>query len=114
MNLPWVGRTAYDLLLDERDRMRVQVDRLTEHVLRMERVERGLTEQPKEPRSQVVVPGRITKIAERFGSLHSQQSMIAGASRMYLEKRQYGRSENEAWNEVAGWLVEQLNVGEPV
>lgn len=58
MSWPWVSRRAYDLLADERDRalqmcdaIRMSHERLTEHMKRIDRVEHGLSEQPRTPKA---------------------------------------------------------------
>ena len=50
---PWVSRRAYDVLLDERDRLRAVNDQLTEHLTRMHRVEHGVAETPRAPKAKV-------------------------------------------------------------
>jgi len=44
MRLPWVGRTAFNLLIDERDRLREQNDQLLDSVTRVKRKEAGMPE----------------------------------------------------------------------
>jgi hypothetical protein len=41
MKLPWVSRTAYELLLDERDRLRAKKDALKSAARRKRRKQRG-------------------------------------------------------------------------
>ena len=44
MRLPWVSRTAFDLLMDERDRLRKQNDELLDSFTRVRRKEAGMPE----------------------------------------------------------------------
>lgn len=49
MNLPFVSRLAYALLLDERDRLRAQNDKLMEAVVALQRKNFGMREAPPTP-----------------------------------------------------------------
>src|SRR3989304_2331887 len=42
MHWPYVSRRAYDLLVDERDRLRARNDELTDHLVRLARTTNGL------------------------------------------------------------------------
>lgn len=53
MKWPWVSRRAYDLLENERDRLREQNDQLFEHLQRIDRVEHKLPETPRAPRREL-------------------------------------------------------------
>ncbi len=53
MKWPWISRRAYDIVLDERDRLRAVNDQLTEHLVRMHRVEHGVAYTPRPPRAPV-------------------------------------------------------------
>lgn len=44
---PWVARSTLDAVTAERDRLLVQVDKLMDHHVRMERNEHGLSETPR-------------------------------------------------------------------
>ncbi len=48
MRWPWVSRRAFDLAIDERDRLREQNLYLTDSVVRITRREAGLPEIPRE------------------------------------------------------------------
>lgn len=50
MNWPWVSRRAYDVVIDERDRLREQNDALLDHIRRVDRIEHGVPELPRQPR----------------------------------------------------------------
>lgn len=50
MILPWVSRLAYDAVCSERDRLRLQLDSLLDHVKRTDRLEHGVSEVPRPPR----------------------------------------------------------------
>jgi len=64
---PWVSRRAYDVLVDERDRLRTQNDMLLDHVKRIDRTEHGLGELPR-PQRPVVdpMPTELRKHIEGF------------------------------------------------
>jgi len=47
MSLPWVSRLAFDQVVDERDRLRTRVDKLTDDLTRVGRAKQGLRETPK-------------------------------------------------------------------
>jgi len=50
MKWPWVSRRAYDLVVEERDYLRQQVERLQEHHQRIDRIEHGVAEVPRRER----------------------------------------------------------------
>lgn len=101
MRLPWIARTAYNVVLDERDRLRAQNDELLGHVVRMDRVEHGKPEiaperkQPSEP-----MPREIMNVITGFGSHATRQRLENEAWAVY---RQHG-----SWNTVMSRLKEML------
>ena len=76
MRWPWVSRTAYDLLLDERDRLRAKNDNWEDHMRRVERKDRGMTELPTERRKPVEpMPPELERVIEKFSSETIRQSL---------------------------------------
>ena len=71
MKWPWVSRSAYDLLMEERDRLREQNDELLGTYTRIQRVRSGLRETPKpQPRKVETekIPAEIEEIVRGFSS----------------------------------------------
>ena len=50
MNWPWVPRLAYEGVVADRDRLLAQNKELLDHITRMDRVEHGMTEVPRQQR----------------------------------------------------------------
>lgn len=98
--------------MSERDYLREQLRDALDHARRLERRDAGLTEKPREARPAAVAPARITKIAERFGAQATRDGMVSGAMRYYADIRPRFETDADAWDTVASWLVEQLNVPE--
>jgi hypothetical protein len=90
MRWPWVSRLAYELAIEERNRLRGQVDQLLAHVQRMDRVEHGLNElaaerkPPSEP-----MPEEIHEEIQRWGSPATQQRLIDEAWEVYRKTRSW-------------------------
>jgi len=69
VRLPWVSRTAYELLLDERDRLRDKNDSWEDHIRRVERKDRGMTELPVERKEPVeAMPPALERVINKFSS----------------------------------------------
>ena len=98
MRLPWVSRTAYELLLDERDRLRGKNDAWEDHIRRVTRSKEGMTElpterkQPSEP-----IPSSLNHIIDKFDSEHTRQGLRNSAR---LAHHRNGR----AWSEIQAEL----------
>ena len=76
MKWPFISRTAYDLLINERDRMREQVDDLQDHVQRITRRQEGMTESPREAKRSIeAIPPELEAIIMRFGSEQTRTDM---------------------------------------
>ena len=76
MRWPWVSRRAYELLLEEREFLRGQIEALT----RISRASHGLPEEPRKPKTKRPtdpVPVEILELIAGFGS-GPVQSMIRG------------------------------------
>lgn len=102
MRWPWVSRTAYDLLLNERDRLRVKNDTWEDHVKRVERKDRGMTELPtkkKEPMEPI--PSDLAYVIDKFASETTRQSLRNQA-------RIARTREGKAWSEIKAQLEASL------
>ena len=76
MAWPWVSRLAYDLLLDERNRLRDKNDEADEHIRRITRKQEGLTESPREPKKKVEpIPIEIERIIMGFDNEQTRSDM---------------------------------------
>jgi len=93
MKWPWIARSAYDVVLDERDRLRAQNDRLTDHLTRVQRREAGMTETPRAPRPALEPMPR---------ELHDYIKGIAGGSlQKEIRDRCYRRhAKGEPWQSI--------------
>ena len=71
-----MSRTAYDLLLDERDRLRAKNDSWEDHMRRVERKDRGMTELPTIRREPVeAMPPDLERVIDKFSSETIRQSL---------------------------------------
>ena len=71
-----MSRTAYELLLDERDRLRDKNDAWEDHTRRVERKDRGMTELPAKRREPVEdMPPELERVIDKFSSATIRQSL---------------------------------------
>jgi hypothetical protein len=97
MNWPWVGRRVYEEVCVERDRLRAQNDKLTEHLTRMDRTEHGLHEVPREQRPPVEpMPREIMEYINGFAFPAFRKQMRDTAYRR--------RARGEPWAAIAASL----------
>ena len=71
MNWPWVSRRAFDMVCDERDRLREQNDGLIATYKQMQRIRAGLPaveRQVQKPAAPEAIPGNIRDLIAGFGS----------------------------------------------
>ena len=102
MKWPFISRTAYDLLINERDRMREQVDDLQDHVQRITRRQEGMTESPREAKRPIeAIPPELEAIIMRFGSEQTRTDMRNQAR---ISRHRDAR----AWSEITAELEESL------
>ncbi len=99
---PWISRRAYDVVIDERDRLRAVNDQLMEHLTRMHRVEHGVAETPRAPKA---------KAEEMPKSLVDYFDGLGNASMAKQLKRE---TENlhkggESWNSIGSRILEGVN-----
>ena len=95
---PWVSRTAYDLVIEERDRLRAQNDEWLDHARRVSRRENGMTELPPQPRkTREPIPSSLTYIIDKYDSEHIRQNLRNSA-------RIAHHREGKAWSEIAAEL----------
>jgi hypothetical protein len=112
MRWPWVSRRAYDQVVAERDRALEMIimetvskqahemlqaecariveqnDRLIEHLTRMDRLEHGVTEEPRLPRKQIPpMPNEIRDYIKGFASDQVRREIQRTA---YMEYREAG------------------------
>ena len=83
-----VSRLAYETVTGERDNLREQAGELVQHIVRMDRVEHGKAEVPREQRSPVEkMPDELRKYINGMASLSTQKMMIDAAS---IQHTRYG------------------------
>jgi len=72
MKWPLVSRRAFDIVLDERDRLRARNDELHDSMIRIQRVRHGMKEAPRpEPKPVVVqIPAEVRKLYAGFSEVH--------------------------------------------
>lgn len=102
MKWPWVSRLAYDLLVDERDRLRAQNDDLLQTLKGIRRVGAGLKETPRKPKEQVQrepIPREIRELYLGFSS--------AGVSALDFQVDELRRN-GHPWPEIKKLLERQL------
>ena len=98
MRLPWVSRTAYELLLDERDRLRAKNDSWEDHIRRVTRSKQGMAELPAERKqAPEPIPSSLSYIIDKFDSEHTRQGLRNSA-------RLAHHREGRAWSEIQAEL----------
>ncbi len=106
MKWPWVSRRAYDVLIDERDRLRVQNAELLEHVQRMDRVEHGVAETPRKPREDF---GRPPKLLDDYIN-----GFASPALRKEMHDRKWRmRAKGTAWEAIQAMIMEDVGARTP-
>ena len=67
LRFPWVSRLAFDVVVDECERLRSQNGTLVEALTRLRRAETGLSETPKAPRAMVEpIPADVLEYCNAF------------------------------------------------
>lgn len=120
MKWPWVSRLAFELVADERDRLRLQNDQLIDATQRLSRRQLGMPETPKPgtpmpPKEPPTIPAEIEEIISMFESegvrvtlrQQCQARVIRGSTWEQLRTellRQVGPiDEPEGYEEEASW-----------
>ena len=99
---PWVSRRAFDEVSRQRDRLEAQNDKLVEQIVRMGRVEHGMTELPAEKRAPDPVPDAIRNLIAGFQSSQTQANMIAQVERLHRK--------GDSWEKIETFIRESLGV----
>lgn len=108
MNWPLVSRRAFDLALEERERLLAQADRLLDlvetqqdHVRRLERVNAGVSETVRLPRQQPNdMPKEVFEYLQGIGNPSIRREV---RSNMYRKVWSGGTT----WDEVVGEIKEE-------
>jgi len=88
-----VAKLAYDTALDERDRLREKNDELTGHLTRMDRIDRGLGENPKPPRAPIEpMPKDLLEYCNSYASRSLAKNMRDVAYRRHAR--------GESWQDI--------------
>ena len=97
-----MSRTAYELLLDERDRLRDKNDAWEDHIRRVARSEQGLTELPAgRKRPPEPMPPALNYVIDKFDSEHTRQGLRNSA-------RLAHHREGKAWSEIQAELEQSV------
>ena len=92
-----MSRRAFDLVLDERDRLRAEVDELMAHVKRMDRVEHGLLELPYErPAPPEGMPTELQEYVDGWQDRNIRREVV----RSIVQARQDGKEWDQIIREV--------------
>jgi hypothetical protein len=99
MKWPWVSRRAFDMVVEERDRLRVMNDQLMDHVKRINRVEHGLGELPRAKREPIeTMPKQLRDYIDGFAS---------APLRVELRDLAFQRRiDGESWEEIIATLMQ--------
>jgi len=103
MRLPLVSRTAFDLLLDERDRLRAKNDELVDGLMRVDRVRHGMKEVPRDSRP----ADKLESIPDDIRAMYEGFQSAAHRSEISRQVRQM-RSCGTPWPEIGRALEVQL------
>ena len=98
MRLPWVSRTAYELLLDERNRLRAKADAWEDHSRRVTRSKQGMAELPAERKQPLEpIPSSLNRLIGKYDSEYTRQGLRNSA-------RLAHHREGKAWSEIQAEL----------
>lgn len=103
---PLVSGRALAIVTDERDRLRAQVDRLLDHLTRMDRVEHGLHElaqQPAKPREPM--PEELRALIDAFGSHQNRQQLKDAAFRLHAK--------GQSWESITAKIEAHIRSQDP-
>lgn len=109
MRWPWVSRRAYDLLREQVEVYRVQMERSEERaktamdtLIRMKRLEAGVSETPREKRKdRPVPPPEFEAYVRKFSSPHLRSQIRSQAMKRVL-------AGTETWEQI----MAEVNGGE--
>jgi len=108
---PLVSRRAYDLAIEERDRLRSQVDRLLDDLVRLKRVEHRLPEAPRPKREQAPPPPPHVTIPPHVSRLFMGRTASRAAEDAIRLQVEEMHRRGAPWEEIQRALTIQL--GEP-
>ena len=106
MHWPYVSRRAYDLLVDERDRLRGRNDELTDHLVRLARTSNGLRELKVEMSKPDPMPEEIQNMIMRWGSGATRTDILGRAWKMHRENTSGGMDKAASWAKVKAFLID--------
>jgi len=76
MKWPWISRRAFDIVVEQRDNLAEQYEKLLDHITRMDRNEHGLTETPREPKKTLdAMPRVLVTYLQGFSSAPLRKQM---------------------------------------
>lgn len=87
-------------LMSERDYLRRSLDTALDHNRRLERRDAGLSERPREERTNDPIPPSIRELASKFGSTMTQQDQLTRAKR--------ARADGAGWAEIERTMRDAL------
>src|SRR3972149_6651908 len=85
MHWPYVSRRAYDLLVDERDRLRARNDEVTDHLVRLARTTNGLRELKVEQSKPDPMPQAVQDMVMAWGSGATRSDVLGRIWKMHRE-----------------------------
>tara|TARA_R110002074_G_scaffold3352_2_gene17944 strand:- start:3660 stop:3971 length:312 start_codon:yes stop_codon:yes gene_type:complete len=102
MKWPWVSRMAYDLIVEERDRLRAKNDSWEDHVRRTDRKEKGMTELPAQKKAPPEpIPPDLAYVIDKFSSETTRQ-LLRNQARIAHSR------EGKKWSEIRAELEASL------
>lgn len=101
MKWPLVSRRAYDVVVEERDRLREKVDDLTGAVVRMQRWEKGMSETPRQPKKPTQpMPKELVAHCQGFRDPRTRRMERNGLLRRHVVN-------GESWDDIAADVLPQ-------
>ncbi len=95
---PWTSMARLDDAKETIERLRAEVDKLTDALIRQQRFERGMTEAPRQPRKELLpMPEKLKEYLDGIGSASIQREIM---SRAY---KRHGRG--EGWDGIMKDLI---------
>ncbi len=104
MRWPWVSRTAFDLVVAERDILRERNDDLVDNLKRIQRVRQGMREAPRVHRPR---PDPIEPIPPEINDLYAgfQSEAVRNDTEMAIREL---RQKGTPWSEIQRVLEAQV------
>lgn len=90
MRWPWVSRAAFEIVVEERNRLREREEALQEALIRLARKGSGMPEEPRAQRKEDPMPEDVRELVEMWDSQMTRDRLMEDAWKMYRRVGDWG------------------------